>query len=196
MTYEEKAEVFTKAFARTGSVARALRLVDRMQRRQPPGSRRLTAEQLAGLRARRAAGEKLASLGHDYGVTDSQVSRLCRGLRRPPKAVQRARAIPPMAADLIREVGRELDLTPGWERLRQQGGVGGGLSLGYRAVVLAMREAGLTHHEVAMLMGRHHSSIVKQLPVALRDPEACRLAALVAQRLAAAGAQPAAAQAA
>ncbi len=47
------------------------------------GKPRITAAQLETIRDRRHAGDKLAAIAADYGVTESSISRLLSGARRP-----------------------------------------------------------------------------------------------------------------
>lgn len=192
MTYEQKAELFTKALSEAGgNIAAALQAVDRVPR--PPGSRLLTDEQVARLQQRRAAGAKLAELADDFGLTEGGVSRLCRGIVK----AQNVSPTPARAGEIIAIIGHELALDPGWERVRQKGRRGSGPgALGRRVAIVAMRAAGITYQAIADVMGRHHSAVLYLVPFASKDPAACRLAALVAERLAGASAPLAAAQAA
>jgi hypothetical protein len=179
MTYEQKADVYLRAFEQTGSVALALQAADREMFSAQNPRRRMTDERLADLRARRANGATLSELSEAFLITENYACVLCRGVVR--KAIVKVQPPSLLGLAIVRIVGA---LPPGWERIHRRGKPGSALGRAQRAATLAMRAQGLTFQEIGIVLGRDPSTVIKNLPHAKEDAAAQQLASVVAEILA------------
>jgi len=170
MTYETKAEIFTRALAATGSVVEALREADRMAAMGCKGG--LTKCQLEALRRERADGVTLATLADRYGYTESYMSMLCRGIKPRP----RPRPACPLAAPLVAEIGHLLELREGWERFHPRGRRPPRIALGQRTLVLALAAGRATNEQIADVLGQDAWRVTPKIAQAHADARARDLA--------------------
>lgn len=190
ITYEQKAEIFTRALAAAGGdVVEALRQTDREARR----GRRAARTEALRARAqwlRAVEGKILADIATELGITEGYASMLCRGIRPPPKAIETPRPNPlgeEICVEVARQLGLDLDWTAAPTRRGRKPAV---LEHAWRAAVLAMREAGLRFTEISVVIKRRHATVISRLQKAMRDRDARRTAATVLQAVR--GSEPAA----
>lgn len=77
---ETRAAMLERVYLDTGDMARALREANRAFSSRL-GRSKLTDQQLAEIRQRRQAGEKLLALATEFGISEGYVSYLCFGVR-------------------------------------------------------------------------------------------------------------------
>lgn len=177
MTYETKAEIFTRTLAATGSVVEALREADRMASMGRRGG--LTEEQIDALRSERADGATLATLADHYGYTQSYMSMLCTGIKPAPKPASQRRPACQLAAPLVAEIGSLLELREGWERFQPRGRRPRPIALGQKVLVLALAAGRATNVQIADVLGHKPWRVVRKIADAEGDARARDLAQAV-----------------
>lgn len=190
ITYEEKAEIFTRALAASGgSVPEALRRLDRELRWTSPRSRQGEARRQEARRLR-AEGNLLSEISEQLGISEEYASHLCRGMPRP--SLHRTAPPPsPLGLAIREEVGRRLQLEPGWAmQPRERGRQPAAHTLGRKVAMVAMREAGLSFIEIGLLLRRNHATVIQAVKAARASVDARPLAAEVLAAVRAAEAAP------
>jgi hypothetical protein len=181
MTYEQKAEIFARALeAAGGDVAEALRQLYLETRAVSARARARRAE----ARRLRAEGMSVTKIGLELGMSTAYASSLCRDVPAPPRAQPPPRAPNPLGLAICEEIGKRLDLAPGWAMSpRGRGRVPGRLMLARRAAMVAMRDAGLSFVEIGLLLRRNHATVIQGVKAARASIDARPLAAKVLEAL-------------
>lgn len=146
MDYKAKAAAFTEALERLGSVEAALREIDGKKRRR---ARRISDEEAAEIRRRRASGEKLASIGLDFGLNEGAVHYYCRGVEPSWRLVPH-----PQGLRILAIAGDLLGLPERWHVRDRIGRPSVAETTARWGAVLAMKHAGLCPRNIGATLGR------------------------------------------
>jgi hypothetical protein len=183
MTTNDLADVFSRAYQDTGTIADALEIALSVwdRRTRSPVKRRLTREDFIDIRTRRREGESTASIAERYGLSLPYVRHLCAGVGLAKLARTRGQYLLDVTAETLGiPVPKIVDADPRRRDAPKK----------VRWVAAAvMRRSGMTLPQIGRSLNCTPPTYA--LRRVEKDPEALAMVVRVEERLAALGAEAA-----